>query len=334
MKKLNVKLLVAGIAGLTLLSTPSYAGKVTMNLGFGAPMKSVYGNWGAKFEKYAEEATNGTVDVKLRCCNSVATEDQGFKALQLGTVDGFIITGNNVSPHWPLMDVTVLPYIFQNQAHMDKVIYGEVGNFIKEQIVKDTGVHMLSIGPVVHRDFYNSKRPINSMADMKGLKIRVPKNKVMVATFEEFGASPVPLAWSETPTALQTGTVDGGDNGTTFIKDLKFYEHQKYFTVLEHFGSAVPILASKHFMKRLTPEQKKAVVGAAERATKELQAELMILNNQVRKWLTSPNGGGMTMTNPDLTDFVEAGKRIQLKVAAERGGQFNELVKKIQAAAN
>jgi TRAP-type C4-dicarboxylate transport system substrate-binding protein len=62
------------------------------------------------------------------------------------------------------------------------------------------------------------------MADMDGLKIRVPKNEVMLATFEAFGASPVPRAWPETPTALQTGTVDGGDNGTLFIRGMTFYE--------------------------------------------------------------------------------------------------------------
>ncbi|MEL6965070.1 MAG: hypothetical protein AAFO01_20145, partial [Pseudomonadota bacterium] len=61
----------------------------------------------------------------------ISSEDEAFKDMQLGTVDGFFITANNVSPHWPLMDVTVLPYIFQNAEHLDRVLDGEVGQMMK-----------------------------------------------------------------------------------------------------------------------------------------------------------------------------------------------------------
>jgi len=115
-------------------------------------------------------------EVKIRCCNQISSEDEGFKAMQLGTVDGFFITANNVSPHWPLMDVTVLPYVFQNKEHLERVVDGPVGDFMKQRLQADTSVHLLTFGPALYRDFYNSVRPINTMADMKGLKIRVPKN--------------------------------------------------------------------------------------------------------------------------------------------------------------
>ena len=142
---------------------------------------------------------------------------------------------NNVSSNWPLMDVTVLPYIFQNTGHLDRVLNGEVGQFMKDKLQKDTSVHLLAFGPALYRNFYNSVRLVNTMADMQGLKIRVPKNEVLTATFAVFGANPVPLVWSETPTALQTGTVDGGDNGTSFIRDMKFYEFEPHLVIFEHF---------------------------------------------------------------------------------------------------
>ena len=74
------------------------------------------------------------IDVKLRCCNQISSEDEGFQAIQLGTVDGFFIMANNVSSNWPLMDVTVLPYIFQNTEHLDCVLNGEVGQFMKDKL--------------------------------------------------------------------------------------------------------------------------------------------------------------------------------------------------------
>ena len=252
--------------------------------------------------------------------------------MQLGTVDGFFITANNVSPHWPLMDVTVLPYIFQNAEHLDRVLNGDVGAFMKQKLREDTSVHLLAFGPALYRDFYNSKRPVNSMADMDGLKIRVPKNEVMIATFEAFGANPVPLAWSETPTALQTGTVDGGDNGTSFIRDMKFYEHQPNLVILEHFVAFAPLFASENFMKKLSDEQRKQIQRAANDAGAEFAALVAQSTEEIREWLATE--GGMAMTVPDKADFVAADKKVQNDFASKRGQDFVDLVGKIQAAAN
>ena len=332
MKQFRKIVIASALFGaMALSSTPILAADITMNLGFGAPEESLYGRFGKIFEAKAEEYTKGSVDVKLRCCNQISSEDEGFKAMQLGTVDGFFITANNVSPHWSLMDVTVLPYIFQNDKHLEKVVDGEVGDFMKKKLQEDTSVHLLSFGPALYRDFYNSKRAINTMADMDGLKIRTPKNEVMLATFSAFGANPVPLAWSETPTALQTGTVDGGDNGTSFIKDMKFYEFEPHLVILEHFVAMAPLFASDHFMKRLSDEQREQIQKAATDAGLEMRKQVLNETEEVRSWLVKE--GGMKMTRPDKTDFVKAAKGVQDDFAKKRGEDFVELVKKIQAAA-
>ena len=123
------------------LSTPAAAAdKVVMNLGWATPLESDYGVLAKKFQELAAEYSGGTVEVKLRCCAQIATEDDAFKALQLGTVDGYFITQNNVSPHWPLMNVFVLPYVFQNKEHLQKVTQGPVGDEIKQMVYLDTGV--------------------------------------------------------------------------------------------------------------------------------------------------------------------------------------------------
>jgi tripartite ATP-independent transporter DctP family solute receptor len=329
---LNIRGLTAAIATFCVTATSSLAADVTMNVGFGAPEASIYGRFGKHFENFVEEYSGGSIDVKLRCCNQIATEDEAFKAMQLGTVDGFFITANNVSPHWSLMDVTVLPYIFQNTAHLDRVLNGEVGQFMKDKLQEDTSVHLLAFGPALYRDFYNSVRPINEMADMQGLKIRVPKNEVMIATFEAFGANPVPLAWSETPTALQTGTVDGGDNGTSFIRDMKFYEFEPHLVILEHFVAFAPLFASDAFMKRLNDDQIAIIQKAATAAGAALAKEVATETEEIRNWLATE--GGMAMTTPDKTDFVEAAKTVQNAFAQKRDAEFVELVQKIQAAAN
>lgn len=331
MQHLRLKTIAASLLALSISTSASLAADITMNLGFGAPEESLYGGFGKIFKEKAEAYTNGSVEVKLRCCNQISSEDEAFKAMQLGTVDGFFITANNVSPHWPLMDVTVLPYIFQNFDHLENVLNGEVGQMMKDKLQADTSVHLLAFGPPLYRDFYNSVRPINTMADMEGLKIRVPKNEVMIATFEAFGANPVPLAWSETPTALQTGTVDGGDNGTTFIKDMKFFEFEPHLVILEHFIAFAPLFASDNFMKKLSDEQREQILRAAADASDEYTEQMINATEEVREWLSTE--GGMAMTRPDKTDFVAAAKTVQDGFAAKRGDEFVALVKAIQDAA-
>lgn len=307
------------------------ADKIVINVGWSTPADSSYSVPAKKFKELAEKYTNNAVDVKLRCCAQIATEDDAFKAMQLGTVDAYFISQNNVSPHWPLMDVFVLPYIFQSEAHVTKVTTGPVGDNIRKQIFADTGVHLLTFGAPSYRDFFNSRVAINTMADMKGLKLRVPKNKVMIATFQAFGAEPVPLAWSETPTALQTRTIDGGDNGTSVIKDMKFYEFSKYLTVLDHFAGVSPMFASDRMMKKLNPAQAAAIRKAAVEAG-AFHTEVQTKETaDIRKWLVEK--GGMAVTTPPRGPFIAAAQKVQKELAAESGAKFIELVNQIQAAA-
>lgn len=313
------------------ISAPVWAQDATMNLGWSTPLDSDYGVFATKFKELVEDYTDGSVEVKLRCCGQIASEDDAFKAMQLGTVDGYFISQNNVSPHWSLMDVFVLPYTFQSTAHQVTVAEGPVGDYIKEKLQADTGVHLLSFGGPSYRDFFNSERPIETMADMDGLKIRVPKNEVMLATFEAFGAEPVPLAWSETPTALQTGTIDGGDNGTNVIQEMKFYEFAPYLTVLDHFAGFAPMFASDRFMSGLTEEQSTAVKRAAAEAGQFHTEHMISQIESVRGWLSSE--GGMSMTRPDRADFIAAAQTVQQRFAEERGEEFVDLLERISAAA-
>ena len=313
------------------VAAPAAAADVTINLGYAAAETSTYGILAAKFEELAEAYSNGTINVKVRCCAQLVTEDEAFKALQLGTVDMFIITSNNISPHFPLMDAFVLPYIFQNKEHTYAVLEGDVGRGFANQLSDATGVNLLTYGFVGHRDFYNSLRAVNTPDDMAGLKIRVPKNSVMIDTFTAFGAAPIPLAWADTPTALQTGAVDGADNGTSFIKSQKFYEIAKYLTILEHFSYFSPLLASSRLMGRLDEDQRAAVMKAAAEAGIYHRDTMGAQVDEIRRFLADE--GGMETTYPDKAPFIERALKVQDAYAAKRGDDFRALLEQIRAVA-
>ena len=325
------RFLLAALAAFAFAVPAAMAQNVVINLGYAAAEGSSYSVLADKFEELAEEYSGGTIDVKVRCCGQLLGEDEAFKAMQLGTVDMHIITGNNISPHFPLMDAFVLPYIFENKDHAYRVLEGDIGAEFAEAMKQATGVHLLTYGFVGDRDFYNSRNPITKMEDMAGLKVRVPKNQVMIDTFAEFGAAPIPLPWADTPTALQTGTVEGADNGTSFIKSQKFYEIMPYFTVLEHFTYFSPLLASPRIMDRLDDTQREAVMRAAREAGVHHKEEMSRRIGEIRAFLTGE--GGMKTAEFDRSDFIAAGQRVQDRYAAEKGDDFTALVTAIRAAA-
>ncbi len=316
---------------LALAGQSAMAADVVINLGYAAAEGSSYAVLADKFEELAEDYSGGTIDVKVRCCGQLMGEDEAFKAMQLGTVDMHVITGNNISPHFPLMDAFVLPYIFEDKAHAYRVLECEVGQGFADQLHEATGVYLLTYGFVGDRDFYNSRNPITSMADMAGLKVRVPKNQVMIDTFTEFGAAPIPLPWADTPTALQTGTVEGADNGTSFIKSQKFYEIMPYFTALEHFTYFSPLFASQRIMDKLDDDQRAAVMRAAREAGIYQKEEMTRQVDEIRAFLVGE--GGMKSAEFDRTDFIAAGQRVQDNYAADKGEDFTSLVTAIRAAA-
>ncbi len=324
--------LAAGAAIAGSLATSAVAGNVTINLGYAAAETSAYAILANKFEELAEKYSDGTIDVKVRCCAQLVTEDEAFKAMQLGTVDMFIITGNNISPHFPLMDAFVLPYVFQSKEHTYKVLEGPIGKDFAAKLHNATKVHLLAYGFVGDRDFYNSRGPITKVEDMKGLKVRVPKNQVMIETFKAFGAAPIPLPWADTPTALQTGAVDGADNGTSFIKSQKFYEIMDHLSILEHFSYFSPLLASNRLMGKLDDKQKAAVIKAGAEAGVHHKEVMSAQIADIRKFLVEK--GGMKRTEVDKSGFIAAALKVQDKFAAEKGDDFKALLKAIRDAAN
>lgn len=330
MPTLDFKTIGTSVLALAFASAPALAKDVTINLGYAAAEGSSYAILADKFEELAEEYSGGSIDVKVRCCGQLMGEDEAFKAMQLGTVDMHVITGNNVSPHFPLMDAFVLPYIFDDKAHAYAVLEGDVGAGLAATLQEQTSVHLLTYGFVGDRDFYNSRNPITSMADMKGLKVRVPKNQVMIDTFTEFGAAPIPLPWADTPTALQTGTVEGADNGTSFIKSQKFYEIMPYFTALEHFVYFSPLFASDRMMSKLDDAQRDAVMRAARDAGIYQKEEMSRQVGEIRAFLTGE--GGMETADFDRTDFIAAGQRVQDRYGAEKGEEFLAVLQAIRAA--
>lgn len=327
MKKLLLFLLIP-LCLLTFTPNAFSASKKIMRIGWATPENHPYGLFSKRFKELAEKYTNGSVEVKLFHSGQLGTEDSAFKGLQLGSVDGYNITMTNLGPHYPLMNVFSLPYCFESIQHMQKVLKSDVAKEFFDDFKNKTGVAILTYGLIDVRDLYNTRKDINNISDFGGLKYRVPKNQVMIATFKAFGAEPVPLAWSETPSALQTGTIDGGDNGTSVIRQMKFYEMAKHLTVLDHFLVFSPLLVSDRFLKKLNSEEKSALYRAAAEANEYIDEYSFAEIEKTRKFLEEK---GMKVTRPDKTEFIAAAQKVQEEFADKEGVEFKATLEKIRA---
>jgi tripartite ATP-independent transporter DctP family solute receptor len=155
-----------------------------------------------------------------------------------------------------------LPFLFNNEKEADAVLDGPFGQKLAARL-QEKGL----VGPVYwengFRNLTNTRHPIAKMEDMKGIKLRVMQNPVYIDMFNSFGASAVPLPFSELFTALETGTVDGQENPVNTIESSKFYEVQKFLSITRHVYSPWIVLASKKWWDGLNADEKKAIQEAA-----------------------------------------------------------------------
>ena len=302
-----------------------------LKLAFAGNEGSPYDTFAKEFSKEIERLTNGAVKGRVFCCFKMGSEEETFKKLQLGTLDGTLIAQNNAGPFYPKIDLLVLPYIFQNYDHAVKVLDGPIGKKIWSDMPEKADVHLIKVFSIAFRHIYNTKADIKSIDDFKRLKYRVPKNVVMIDTYKAFGNDPIPLPWGETLTATQTGTVDGGDLPVDIIYYQKFHEVAKHVALTGHFALAPPFFVADKFMKKLTPEQRDAIYKAADTAAAISRKQTVDDEEGLIKILKEKHG--VTFTEPDKAPFIAAAAKVQEAFAKERGADYLELVKEIQAAA-
>ena len=142
----------------------------------------------------------------------------------------------------------------------------------------------------------NSKKPVESVADLQGLVIRVPKNEIMIDTYKSWGISPTPMAWSETFAGLQTKVVDGQDNPYTTINAMKFYEVQDYVTEIRYIFSIEPLIVSESVFQDLSAADQEAVLEAGKAATQASAQFLRDKEAEIKELLVEK---GMQISVPE-----------------------------------
>lgn len=244
------------------------AGKVTLKVGFGSSIDNSSGGQGLKkFKELVEKDSNGRISVELFGDGQIGNDKSMMEALQMGTLDITLPSSSPVAEFTKAFLVYDLPFLFTTPEQADKILDGESGQEILKTLekVNIVGLCYFENG---FRNITNSKRPINSVDDIKGLKIRTMQNPIHLESFKIWGANPLPMAFNEIFTALEQKTLDGQENPNTLIYDAGFYEAQKYITISHHFYTPYVLMISKSKWDSLSPDDQKLVQKAADEAKK------------------------------------------------------------------
>ncbi len=225
------------------------------------------------YEKFAElvkEKSNGEITIQIFPNAQIGNDRVTTEAAQAGTLDMTSSSTPNMAsfhPHYMALD---LPYVTkpENQQKLyDAIDNGPLGQYYRE-LSRSIGLETLMFSEYGYRNFVSSTRPINSVDDFKGFKVRTTDSPVEVEVAKALGMNPAPIAWGETYTALQQGTVDGEGNTYSLLNDAKHTEVIKYATNSRHNYSMHLLMINKKKWDSLTDEQRRIMREAADEALK------------------------------------------------------------------
>lgn len=224
------------------------------------------------FADAISEATNGELTAKTFHNGVLGSQPDAIEQLRLGVIDFGEFSLGPFGTSVPEANVVSLPFIFSSIPEMYKLMDGAVGDAIGEGMMK-RGVVPLGWYDAGARSFYNSVRPINTPADVTGLKIRVMNNDLFVDMVASMDGNATPMAFAEVYQSIQTGVVDGAENNPPSYESTSHFEVAKFYSLTEHLIIPECLCMSKISWDKLTPEQQDAVMKAG-RASAELQREL------------------------------------------------------------
>ena len=229
------------------------------------------------FKNMLEKASNGRINVELYFSGVLGKEAEVLEMVKLGTVQGS--RGGLFERANKKYLMYTLPFLFENADKVVAVMRSDLGKAINKGAMAN-GIYIPATGVAGGmRNITNSKQPIATVGDLKGLKMRTPPIDVTIRTFKALGANPQQVAYTETYMALKTGVVDGQENPFSNAVDMKFYEAQKFLSVVNWQVHPDPFYVNPAWYNSL-PDDLKAIFDAVAEATM-IYSDTIWLNSEV-----------------------------------------------------
>lgn len=272
-----------------------------------------------------KEKSDGKLRIKIYPSQQLGSERECLELLQIGSLAMTKVSAAVMEGFVPAYKVLGLPYIFRNDTHRRKVLFGKVGRRLLQK-GEDAWLRGLCFYDAGSRSFYTTKQPIRKPADLKGMKIRVMNSNTSIQMVKAMGGSPTPIAWGELYTALQQGVADGAENNPPSFYLSHHYEVCKYYTLNEHTAIPDVLLISTHVWSTLTEKQKQWLKEAArESAGYQWKVWAEAEQESMRKL----SDEGVQIIRPDKAPFRRKTRDVITKYKQQE--PFGRLIRSIQA---
>lgn len=275
--------------------------------------------------KLMADQSKGKLGIRVYASGSLGTEKDNIEQLKIGGLDMMRINVGALNSVVPETIVTVLPFVFRSTYHMRKVLDGPIGDEILASM-ESQGLVGLAFYDSGSRSFYTAKKPIKTLADMKGLKIRVQQSDLFVSMVEALGANPTPMPYGEVYTALKTGIVDAAENNWPSYESSRHFETAKYYNLSEHSLAPEVLVFSKRVWDTLSKDEQALLRKTAKESVPYMRKLWDEREVQSRK--TVEAAGSQTVIIPNRQEFVDAMKPVYDKFVTTP--KLKDLVKRIQ----
>jgi TRAP-type transport system periplasmic protein len=328
MKRTFIKTLVA-------LATVAAAGSVfaqdikerTLKFGVAGPETHPAAPGMKRFAESVEKRSGGKIKVQLFFNSALGGDQAVVTAIQGGTVEMSVMNSGILASLAKELAIFDFPFLFANEKESDAVVDGPVGQKM-HKLLEEKGVVGLSYWELGYRHITNSKRPLNTVADVEGLKLRVIPNPINVDWVKALGANPTPMPFPEVYGGLESKAIDGQENPLAVIAANKFWEVQKHIAITNHQYNPQSVIFSKKVWDTLSATEKKIIDESADEATKfqRDQSRAKVAENLE---LLKKNGMQVTQFSPaEVTKLREKMKPVIDKYTANIG---EALVKDVYA---
>ena len=307
--KLRSFRLASAVLALSVLGIPPVAGAPEMvSLAFNSAPQAPQQIGADVFRRKLSELAENRIVVDERGGNTLGSEMAILAAMRNGVVDVGTLSGATLSSAVPEFGVFDVPFLFRDVAQAKAVAEGPVGAELAKHC-SDKGLVLLAIGKQGFRNITNSKRPIRTPEDVKGLKIRVLPNDVYKMTFKALGAEVVPMEFPLVYSGLRDGRIDGMENAVTTIATGHFEEVLKYVSLTGHSFSPIAFVANRDAFQALKPADQAAIIAAAKAGA---EATWEAGTAQEAKELDELRKGGMdVIERVDRQPFIDAVKQLE-----------------------
>lgn len=290
---------------------------LTLKLGHVFSTTDLINQGALQFADKVNELSGGTIVVEVYDSSTLGGDTDLAEGMQMGTVDMALIAGV-LANFEPSINLLEMPYLFDSAEEFRAVVTeGDVGATMASNLESGSGIKILNWWERGWR-VVSSNKPINTLADLSGMKLRVPQIDALQQGFTALGASPVTLALSDVYTSVQEGVIDGQENPIPTFYANSFQEINKYLCLSNHKYEYVTLDIASNVYNKLTDEQKGWIEEAGEYATEWYNTECAAEVDSISEELV--NEDGVTITEPtDLDAWREAARSIADDYAASIG---------------